>query len=336
MSVTSNMVSVRYRHVYEDVDRHGNVRLYFWRKGRKKVRIRGAPGTTAFQERYEELMQQAKAGDDAAGILRPTPGTYRWLCAQYFGSKAFRSLDARTQKGRRCLLEETFREPTAPGASTLFADFPLGRMSAKAVRVLRDRKAEYPKAGNAQVKAIRVVFAWAIAEEIDGVTMNPARDVPALKGRQDGFHSWTADEIKQFGARYEIGTRERLALALLLYTGLRRSDIVLVGRQHVRDGWLKMTLQKNRRRTPVTIEIPMLPALREVIDASPTGDLIFLATRFGRPFTVDRFGNWFRMKCNEAGLPHCSAHGLRKAAAAMAAQNGGTTHQLMSVSDGSP
>jgi integrase len=37
-------------------------------------------------------------------------------------------------------------------------------------------------------------------------------------------------------------------MALLLWTGVRRSDLVMLGKQHVRDGWLRFTQQKNRAR----------------------------------------------------------------------------------------
>jgi hypothetical protein len=95
---------------------------------------------------------------------------------------------------------------------------------------------------------------------------------------------------------------------------------------------LKFTQYKNRNRDPVTTEIPILPPLQQVIDASPTGDLTFLVTaQARRPFTAAGFGNWFRDRCNEAGMPHCSAHGLRKAGATIAAENGATVHELMSV-----
>jgi hypothetical protein len=56
-------------------------------------------------------------------------------------------------------------------------------------------------------------------------------------------------------------------------------------------------------------EIPILPPLQKIIDATPTGDLTFLVTgKGGRPFTAAGFGNWFRDRCDEAGLSHCSAH----------------------------
>jgi integrase len=90
-------------------------------------------------------------------------------------------------------------------------------------------------------------------------------------------------------------------------------------------------LQTNRRRKPVSLELPILPELQQILDASPVGDLTFLVSDHGKPFAVAGFGNWFRQKCNEAGLTRCTAHGLRKAAATVAAENGATAHELMAI-----
>lgn len=76
-----------------------------------------------------------------------------------------------------------------------------------------------------------------------------------------------------------------------------------------------------------------LPALAKIVAVSPCGDLTFLVTDYGKPFTAAGFGNWFRDRCNEAGLPQCSAHGLRKMGATRAAENGATEHQLMAIFD---
>jgi Phage integrase family len=80
-------------------------------------------------------------------------------------------------------------------------------------------------------------------------------------------------------------------------------------------------------------EKPILPILADIISRSPTGDLTFLVTSFGKPFTAAGFGNWFREQCDEAALPHCSAHGLRKAGATIAAERGATDRQLMALYD---
>ena len=202
------------------------------------------------------------------------------------------------------------------------------------MRILRDRKRHVPESANQRVKIIRAVFRWALNpdNEVRGVAANPARDVPFLKPtRRGGFHSWTREEVEQYESAHPVGTKARLALALLVFTGVRRSDVVLLGRQHVRGGWLKFTAQKNRNRMPTTVEIPVLQALQSVIDASPAGDLTFLVTEFRKPYTFNGFGNWFKRQCRLAGLEHCSAHGLRKAAAATAAENGATTAELMSI-----
>jgi integrase len=96
----------------------------------------------------------------------------------------------------------------------------------------------------------------------------------------------------------------------------------------VRDGRIRF----RRAKTGVEVDLPIADALRQTIDTSPViGASTFLVTQFGKPFTAAGFGGWFRRRCNEAGLPHCSAHGVRKAAAVRAAENGATTHELMAM-----
>jgi integrase len=120
-------------------------------------------------------------------------------------------------------------------------------------------------------------------------------------------------------------------MALMLFTGVRRSDVVQLGRQMERDGWLRFTETKGRARRAKVRDIQILPELRAVLDATHSGHLTYLVTEFDKPFTAAGFGNWFRKRCNEAGMRHCSAHGLRKAGATIAAENGATEHQLMAI-----
>jgi len=323
------MITVKLRYVVEDVDRHGNVRLYFRRRGQKKIRLRDKPGTPEFNTAYAEALatlESPLSEPEVGGVT--TPNTWRWLCLRYLKSAEFRQLDPiYTQRPRRRIIESTWIEPTAPGSTALIGDCPLDRMNSKIVRVLRDRKADFPDAANDRLKAIRCIFKWGIENEL--VALNPARDVPRLRTRADGYHTWTTDEIAQYEERHPVGTSAHLALALFCYTGQRRADIVHFGRQHLRGGSLKFTQNKNRNRNPVQLELPVLPELQRIIAASPTGDLTFLVTEYGRPFSAAGFGNKFRDWCNEAGLKHCSAHGLRKAAATTLAENGASAHQLM-------
>ena len=316
----------------EDRDRHGNIRVYYRPKGRPKVRLRGTPWTLEFMDEYDAAKCQA-APIKSAGI---TPGTWRWLCVKYFSESAeYKLLDPRTQHVRRLILEGTFDEPIAPDSLKLFRDFPLSKMNADAIEVLRDRKLAFAEAANSRVKAVRAVFKWAVRKKgPDGralVSHNPARDVPYLKSKNpSGYHSWAVEEVRQFEERHPIGSKARLALALLLFTGQRRSDITRLGRQNVRGSTITFTQFKGRNRKPKRLTLPILPALQRIIDASSCGDMTFLVNDLGRPFTDAGFGNWFHDRCIEAGVPG-RAHGLRKAGATIAANNGATAHQLMAI-----
>lgn|GEM_PF-721408 len=78
--------------------------------------------------------------------------------------------------------------------------------------------------------------------------------------------------------------------------------------------------------------LPLHPELDAIIAATPTSGPTFLVTEFGKPFTSNGFGNRFRKWCDEAGLPpHCSAHGLRKAAATRLAEPGATELEIRAV-----
>ncbi len=173
---------VKYRYIYVDVDRHGNARVYFWRgKGHRKLRIRERLNTPEFHAAYQTALASTEVtAPKAPGLEQPKHGTYRWLCQQFFESTDFKQLDETTQRTRRLLLEHTWSEPIAPNNPEKFADFPVTRMTPKAFRVLRDRKAEFPAAANMRLKAVRRVFKWALENEVGGLATNPTRDVAYL------------------------------------------------------------------------------------------------------------------------------------------------------------
>jgi integrase len=272
---------------------------------------------------------KANVGPPSRSGTTPAPGTWRWLCTKYFAECSdYLRLDERTKRVRRGIIEATFDESIAPGSARFFRDIPLTRMTEDAVEVLRDRKVQTPEAANARVKAMRQVFKFAVRKKL--TPRNPAREVEYFKSGSTGFHTWTPEEVQQFEARHPIGTKARLALALMLFTGQRRSDVIRYGRQHAKGGRITFTQYKGRNRKPKRLTLPILPTLQKIIDATPCGDLTFLVNDWGRPFTDAGFGNWFRDRCVEAGVPG-RAHGLRKAGATIAANNGATSRQLMAI-----
>ncbi len=157
---------------------------------------------------------------------------------------------------------------------------------------------------------------------------DPTHGVRRLRVPTDGFHTWTEAEIAAFEAHWAVGSRARLAMALLLYTGQRRSDMIRMGRQHLKDGCLHLRQQKTGTR----LAIPVHPRLAEVLAASAPDQMTFLLTQPGAPFTSAGFGNWFADRVREAGLPGaCAAHGLRKAAARRLAEAGCSAHEIMAI-----
>jgi len=214
--------SRHYRFLAEDVDRHGNVRIYFRRKGRPKIRLTEAPGTPAFDKEYQRAFR-----DEQAPALRPAtratvePGTMRWLCEQYYSSAAFQTLGDSTRKVRRAILDLICERTGA---------FRFSTMEPHNVAKLRDEKATLPEAANARIKALRQLFGWASSPEYRYTDKNPAREVAYLKSNNpDGFRAGSEEDVATYEARHPIGTKARLALDLLLYTGVRRGDLVKLG-----------------------------------------------------------------------------------------------------------
>lgn len=316
-----------------DRDRHGNERVYVRRDGRKK-RVREAKGSPDFARAYVaalDALEHPEGTKSGPQLRAASAGTLGWLAAQYFGSRRFTKLDPKSQSTRRLVIEECLREPPKPGSKLTMAACPIDKVTAAVVIMLMDRKVDLPGAANNRKKYLSAMFGWAVKAR--HMKANPARDAERASYATDGFHTWTVEEVRQFEECHAIGTKARLAMALLLFTGARRGDAVTLGRQHVKDGVLKYVPRKTRYKRMTASEKPVLPVLAEIINASPTGDLTFLVNEYGQSFTAAGFGNWFRKRCNEAGLPHCSAHGLRKAGATLAAEAGATDRQLMALFD---
>jgi integrase len=183
-----------------------------------------------------------------------------------------------------------------------------------------------PFAARNWLKALRGLMRFAV--EIGLRPDDPTDGIKPAKAREGRIHTWSEAEIAQFEARHPIGSRARLAMELLLYTGQRRSDVVRMGPQHVRNGVLAVRQQK----TGTALMIPVHSGLAAIIAASECGHLTFLVTAAGAPFSSAGFGNLFREWCSQAGLPQCSAHGLRKAACRRLAEIGCTAPQIAAIS----
>ena len=236
-------------------------------------------------------------------------------------------LDSSTRRTRRSILER-FCETNNDG------DKPYGFLLPRHVRSRRDAMMDTPSAANTMIKTLRQLFRFAARYDLHDI--NPAGQVEYLATNADGYHSWTLDEIEAYETTHPVGTMARMALALALYTGQRRSDLVRFGWQDLRESsdgvlWLTFTQHKGRNRHPITLEIPIIPELQRHLAIDRAGETTFLVNDYGRPFTAAGFGNRFRKWCDAAGLGNCSVHGLRKAAAARLAELGCSEFEIMAI-----
>jgi integrase len=241
-------------------------------------------------------------------------------------SGEFKQLAKASQTTQRLIFEHCWAETIKAGSELLMGDCPLAVFSAAHVRVLRDHKADLPGAANNRIKLLRRLFSWA---ETDFPKLgNPAKTVKPFSVKSSGFHHWSLDEISQYEARHPVGTKARLALDLLLYTAVRRSDVVKLGHKHIdREGWLVFSQTK----TGSKVEIPIVSRLAETLAIGPTGKSFFLETEESNPFTAAGFDGKMRQWCDQAELPQCSAHGLRKVAAAKLAELGCSDREIMAI-----
>lgn len=324
-------------------DRHGNERLYVRRNG-KRIRIREKPGTEEFEAAYR--LAVATLGDPPTKRAKPAKllksyakGTLGWLGTVYFGSKGedgFLDLDKDSRRARRNSLETCFMVPLTDEIAEPIGNCPLKMLSAQKMKRMIEA-VDGPGARTNRRKHLSALCAWGV--ENNHLPSNPVRDIKAgRKAKTDGYYTWTIPDVQQFldfHSGQSIRERKaRLALGLLLFSGARRQDMVTFGKQHTRvAGWIQYVPQKTIKTRRQSVQKPLLPVLQAIIDASPCGSMTFLETAQGKPFTPAGFGNWFRDRCDDAGLPNCTAHGLKKAGATIAAENNATIHQLMAMFD---
>jgi len=308
------------KHLVRDVDRHGNVRIYVRRKDKHKIRLHAEPGTDAFLEEYRAAI--ASSDHKPAVQKNIIPRSLRWLTLRYRESAEWQRLQNSTQLQRRRVFDEI---------NIKHGDNPVDKMAARHVRAIRDEKADLPHAANTRIKTLGAMFSWAV--EADLIEHNPVRDVRRIHVASDGHHTITADELRRFQARHPASTKAGLCGAILFYLGPRVSDAIKLGRQMETDDGrgLRMIEHKGRSRAVKITELSIHPELRKVLDLHKDKNLTYLVTAFDKPFTAKGLSNKIKEWCIEAGLPHCSAHGFRKAAATIAADNGASEYELMSM-----
>ena len=304
-----------YPYVHEIRDRHGHLRAYLRKPGCPSVTLPLPIGSRAFVEAYQAALEVAPKI-----IGRNKDGSFAALVQLYYGSRRWATLSPQSQRTYRHILDHFVEE---------HGHRLVKQMEAKHVEAIISSKAATPTAANKLRKLLSVLMRLAILE--GWRNDNPVSAVEGIKIKSDGHRTWTDEEIAAFEAFYPIGTEARLAFALLLYTGQRRSDVVRMGRQHIKNGFITIVQAK----TKVEVSIPILPQLQAVLDKVQSKRIApaFIVTAYGKTRTNAGFTNWFRDLRIKAGLPEgLSPHGLRKAFCRIAAEGGLSPHHIMAIS----
>jgi integrase len=126
---------------------------------------------------------------------------------------------------------------------------------------------------------VPAAFQWALKE--GRIPDDPTLGVTREKVKTTGYKTWSEAEIERFEATHPIGTKARLAFALLLYTGQRRSDVVKMGRQDIHHDVLTVDQGKTDGGDEAHLEIPVHPKLREIINATLSAGI---KTHFAKPY----------------------------------------------------
>lgn len=311
------MAAVRYPHTMFDFDRYGRKRWYVRvvvRGKNVKRRIQAPEGTEAWVAEYRRHLEDLKAANSGKRSPYVKVHSLEWLANLYMASAEFQQAKPATQIQRRSILNGITKEHGHRDCRTL---------SKEAVQAGRDKRAKTPGAANNMIKVVKALYAWGI--EAGLVTNNPAEGVKRLKMGASTWKPWTADQRQKFMDAHPYGTTARTAFHLAFDGGLRRSDVVRVGRQHRDETHIRIEQKKTGKR----VSILVTPDLAKALDTAPSKGLHYVQTEFGKPFSDKGFGATVRRWVKEAGLPaSLTLHGLRKADGVRMAESGASENEI--------
>lgn len=300
------------------IDRHGKERTRFRLKGLSCYLPN--PATPEYREAYKQALR---------GIVprtqRTQPRTVGDLIQRFYASNRF---NAKAGEGWKRTVKQSLEPFRHEARDVMVEDLTFEHIEEalrrRAVpRLVEGRKFGGPAATVRFREQLIRIFDYAI--KLGWIADNPAKhaELPVAKDGK-GFHIWTAAEVEKFQERHPVGTKARLVMEIAFWVGLRRGDIAKLTAANIRKGRIVTSASK----TGKGVDMMISPDLQAALDAMPEREGPLVVTEYGKPFSTAGLGNWFRDRCNEAGLPHCSLHGLRKSMATELADAGATQQEL--------
>lgn len=307
----ARMPRPRKPYIQKEVTRHKKIVWYFRRGKEKRIRLPGVFGSPEFNEAYENAL----AGKQIERKTNAPRSTFRWLVNEYYESGRFKRLAIGTQNNQRQVIEKIC--DTA-------RDLNFRASTANDIKAGIVRREGNLYAAKAYLNCMKAVFRYALERGL--IENDPTEGLSVTLPKSEGHHTWTMSEVDQFASHYPLGSQARLAFDIMLYTGLRISDAIRLGPQHIKDGRINIKAQK----TQTELSIPVLAPLAKSISAANISSLLFLTNRKGKAWDRQNASAWFAKQCADANVKG-TAHGLRKAGATLAAENGATPHELAAM-----
>jgi integrase len=306
------MTKIKLPYIHEYRDQRGKLRRYVRRRGSRRIALPGLPGSPEFMQAYQDAMSGPLVCPRA-----PKAGTLAALAAEFFGSTEFANLRPSSQATYRLALGPILERD----GHRLVRDLP----SDKARKIIQEIGIDRPAMANLTLAVLARMFSFAVT--IGRRRDNPFTRMPKYKiGTR---HTWTDEQLSVYEKRWPLGTRQRLAYDVLLYSAQRVGDAVRMQRSDIQEGGIAVVQQK----TCTKVFIPLHPALARSIKAGPSKGFYLIGDKNGRPITRRTLTDLISAAAKAAGLPsECVAHGLRKAALRRLAEHGATSKEMQAVS----
>lgn len=265
----------------------------------------------AYQKAVEGVLPAAQRR------VRGDPGTFDRLVQDYFSSPEYLRLASTTQRAYRLVIERLIRDEN-------IGHRLVSEMTREHIKKMVAKRAMTPGAANDVLKKLKILVHFAIDS-------GWRRDDPTIRVKryaEGEFHTWTDEEISQYEAKWPVGSRERTAFALLLFTGQRAADVARMSWGDVEGTAIRVVQGK----TGAKLSVPLHPNLAVALERWPKAHVVILTTSFGKPFTSKGFSNYMADRIGDAGLPdRCVTHGLRKAAARRLAEAGCSANEIAAI-----
>lgn len=361
------------RYFSAQLNQHGTPVFYYRRPGFPRIQLKAEPGSAAMDRAFyaAEKLTSERAGNKAAGIVE-TPARKMTICRPSTNPEYIRRFGDTAEPGverslrwavdqfetghlqtckphtRQCYLINLRRVCSMQFEGNAFGDWNIDQMEPKHVARIQRNLASTPATADGTVKHLRAMFYWLKKEKLFRGD-NPAAEAQWLHPYNDdneGWATWERADVDSFMHTHPIGTAAHTALGLILYAGMRITDVGLMTRfQSEKKGGTELHWIESKGRDSTAAgkhrpknkerKLAIMPELRAILDAAIAKNpdaRALVCQDDGQPYSRGSIQKVFKRWCEEAGLnSNLAAHGLRKAAASMIYGETGNEAHLCAV-----